>query len=257
VEVYTNQPAAQLLLGGRSLGTQPAVAGVARFSVPFTAGLNQLRAQLSGQPLADEATIDFQLIPSRLADPRLPFTELNVSLGDERTFTDYKLHQVWLPEQPYAPGSWGYVGGHVYKLPGDRLPYGSDRDILGTDYDALYETQRLGLREFRLDVPDGQYEVTLHFAELEAASAAEQLAYNLAGEKAATPATAPASRLFSVLVNGQPVLPGLSSATYLLPLQAASFKLPVTAQGGQGIRLTFDASQGEAFLNGVQVRRLF
>lgn len=258
VEVYTNQPTAQLLLGGRSLGTQPAVAGVARFNVPFGPGLNQLRAQVPGQTLADETTVDFQLIPARLADSRLPFTELNVSLGDERTFTDHKLHQVWLPEQAYTPGGWGYVGGHVYKLPGDRLPYGSDRDILGTDYDAVYETQRLGLKEFRLDVPDGQYEVTLHFAELEAAPAAEQLAYNLAGEKAAAGTTAtPAGRLFSVLVNGQAVLPGLSAASYLLPLQAASFKVPVAAQGGQGIRLTFEASQGEAFLNGVQVRRLF
>ncbi len=257
VEVYTNQPTAQLLLNGRRLGTQPAVAGVARFSVPFGPGPNHLRAEVPGQAVADETDVDFQLIPARLADPRLPFTELSVSLGDERTFTDYQRHQVWLPEQPYAPGGWGYVGGHVYKLPGDRLPYGSDRDILGTDYDAVYETQRLGLREFRLDVPDGQYEVTLHFAELEAAPAAEQLAYNLAGDKATAATAAPASRAFSVLANGLPVLPGLGAATGLLPLQATSIQVPVAARGGQGIRLTFEASQGEAFLNGVQVRRLF
>ena len=257
VEVYTNQPAAQLWLGGRSLGTQPAVAGVARFSVPFGPGLNQLRAEAPSQLLIDEASIDFQLIPTKLADPRLPFTELNVSLGDERTFTDPRLHQVWLPEQPYTPGGWGYVGGHVYKLPGDRLPYGSDRDIRSTDYDAVYETQRLGLREFRLDVPDGQYEVSLHFAELEAAPAAEQLAYNLAGEKATSTTAAPAGRTFSVVVNGRPMLPGLGAVTALLPLQAVSLEVPVAAQGGQGIRLTFEASQGEACLNGVQVRRLF
>jgi len=84
------------------------------------------------------------------------------------------------------------------------------------------------------------------------------LAYNLAGEKAAAPAAgAPASRTFSVLVNGQLVLPSLGAANGLLPLQAASYKVPVAAQNGQGIRLTFEASQGEAFLNGVQVRRLF
>ena len=138
--MYTNQPAVQLWLGGRSLGTQSAVAGVARFTVPFGPGFNHLRAEVPGQPLAAEATIDFQVILTRLADPRLPFTEFNVSLGDERTFTDTKLHQVWLPEQAYAPGGWGYVGCHGYKLLGDRLPYGSNRDILGADYDAIYET---------------------------------------------------------------------------------------------------------------------
>jgi beta-galactosidase len=258
VEVYTNQPTVQLLLNGRDLGTRPAMEGLARFTVPFQNGPNQLRAQVPGQPLTDEASIDFQVIPTKLADTRAPFTELNVSLGDERTFTDARLHQVWVPEQAYAPGGWGYVGGHVYKLPGDRLPYGSDRNILGTDYDAMYETQRLGLSEFRLDVPDGQYELTLHFAELEAAPEAEQLAYNLAGEKAApTSAAAPASRRFTVLVNGQPALPGLSAASGLRPLQAVSIRVPVAAQGGQGIRLTFQAEAGEALLNGLQVKRVF
>ncbi len=261
VEVYTNQPTVQLLLDGRDLGTQPVAGGVARFSVPFKNGLNQLRAYAKRNTedavaIEDVAAIDFQVIPQQLASVKMPFTELNVSLGDERTFTDTKLHQVWLPEQPYTPGGWGYVGGHRYKMAGDRLPYGSDRNILGTDYDAIYETQRLGLSEFRLDVPAGEYEVTLHFAELEAVPATEQLAYNLADEKAASVA-ASAGRSFTVLLNGQPVLPALSAANYLRPLQAVSFKLPVLVRGGESIRLVFKAETGETMLNGVQVKRLF
>ncbi|MDF7814784.1 glycoside hydrolase family 2 TIM barrel-domain containing protein [Hymenobacter sp. YC55] len=257
VEVYTNQPTVRLQLNGRDLGTKPAVFGVARFMVPFGNGLNQLRAQAPGQAIEDQTDIEFQLLPPRLASADQPFTEFNVSLGDERTFTDDRLHQVWVPEQPYTPGSWGYVGGHVYKLPGDRLPYGSDRDILGTDYDAIYETQRQGLKQFRLDVPDGQYEVTLHFAELEAVPATEQLAYNLAGEKAESGSAAPAARSFTVLLNGQPILPNLSTDAYLRPLQAASFKVPVTASGGKGIIIDFTAQAGEAFLNGLQVKRSY
>ena len=258
VEVYTNQPAVRLLLNGRDLGTQPATAGVARFVVPFGAGLNQLRAHAEGLALADEAEIEFQLLPVNLNSTTLPFTELNVSLGDERTFTDGRLHQVWVPEQAYAPGGWGYVGGHVYKLPGDRLPYGSDRNVLGTDYDALYETQRLGLSQFRLDVPDGEYEVTLHLAELEAAPATEQLAYNLAGDKAlAASAARPTGRRFGVLVNGRAVLPIIGAATGLLPLQACSYRVPATARGGQGVVVEFRAEMGETLLNGIQVKRVF
>jgi beta-galactosidase len=257
VDVYTNQPAVQLLLNGRDLGTRPAVAGVAHFVVPFGAGLNQLRARADGLALEDQAEIEFQLLPVNLSSTKLPFTELHVSLGDARTFTDARLHQVWVPEQAYAPGGWGYVGGHVYKMPGDRLAYGSDRNVLDTDYDALYETQRLGLREFRLDVPDGAYEVTLHFAELEDAPAAEQLAYNLAADKTLVGAGAPApGRAFSVLLNGLPVLPVLSAATGLLPLQALSYKVPVTARG-QGIVIEFRAQTGETLLNGIEITRVF
>ncbi|MGI4872155.1 MAG: glycoside hydrolase family 2 TIM barrel-domain containing protein [Janthinobacterium lividum] len=254
VEVYTNQPAVRLRLNGDDLGLHPAPGGVACFRVPFVDGRNLLVVNTPDGVATDEATVEFQLLPRRLADPRLPFCELSVSLGDERTFTDEQLRQVWLPEQPYAPGGWGYVGGHVFKLPGERLPYGSDRDVLGTDLDAVYETQRLGLQAFRLDVPDGEYEVTLHLAELEAAPAGAQLAYNLAGEQASGSA-APASRRFEVLMNGQLVLPGLGGAA-LPPLRAISYRVPVSVRGSQGLELTFRAQAGEACLNGLQVRRV-
>jgi len=257
VEVYTNQPAVRLLLNGRDLGTRLADFGVARFEVPFENGPNVLAAQAVGQSAQDQASIDFRLLPVNLASAKLPFTELNVSLGDQRIFTDTRLGQVWLPEQAYAPGGWGYVGGHAFVQAGNsRMSYGSDRDILGTDYDAMYETQRVGLTGFRLDVPDGEYEITLHFAELELAPPAEQLAYNLdAGAKAAGPA--PATRAFDVLLNGQLVLPALGSANYLRPVQAASFKLPAAARRGQGLRIDFRAVAGETILNGIQVRRVY
>jgi beta-galactosidase len=144
----------------------------------------------------------------------------------------------------------------VYKLPGERLPYGSDRDILGTDYDAIYETQRVGLTQFRLDVPDGEYEVVLHFAELEAAPAGEQLVYNLASATAASGTAPKAGRAFSVLLNGVEALPDLNTTMSLLPLQAASFKVPVSARGGHGIVIDFKAQTGESILNGLQVKRL-
>ncbi|MBF9223861.1 beta galactosidase jelly roll domain-containing protein [Hymenobacter sp. BT662] len=256
VEVYTNQPAAELLLNGQSLGTHPAEFGVVRFTVPFGNGLNQLTARAATAP-PDHVEVQFQLLPNNLASDKLPFTELNVSLGDQRTFTDAKLSQVWLPEQAYAPGGWGYVGGKPFALPGTgRLPYGSDRNILGTDYDALYETQRVGLTQFRADVPAGDYEVTLHFAELEAAPPTEQLVYNLAKTDAAATVPASASRRFDVLLNGQTVLPGLGIDNYLTPLQATSFKFPVSVRREQGIVVDFKAAAGEAVLNGIQIKRV-
>ncbi|WP_317191206.1 glycoside hydrolase family 2 TIM barrel-domain containing protein [Hymenobacter sp. BT523] len=256
VEVYTNQPSAELLLNGRSLGTHPAEFGIVRFTVPFGAGLNQLTARAGLAP-PDNVEVQFQLLPTNLASEKWPFTELNISLGDQRIFTDARLNQVWLPEQAYAPGGWGYVGGHPFALPGSgRLPYGSDRNILGTEYDAMYETQRVGLSQFRLDVPAGQYEVTLHFAELEAVPAAEQLAYNLAKPDAAAAAPAKAARRFDVSLNGLLVLSDLGPENGLPPLQAASFKLPVSVRNGQGITLDFNATAGEAVLNGIQVKRV-
>ncbi|QKG54431.1 glycoside hydrolase family 2 TIM barrel-domain containing protein [Hymenobacter sp. BRD67] len=257
VEVYTNQPRVRLTLNGHDLGTRTADFGVARFRVPFVDGINLLTAQAPGQEVGDEVSITFQLLPTNLASAQLPFRELNVSLGDQRFFTDALLGQVWVPEQAYTPGGWGYVGGRALVQPGS-LPYGSGRNILGTEYDALYETQRVGLSEFRLDVPDGQYEVVLHFAELETVPTAEQLIYNL--EKPTTGPAGPVSqtgRAFDVLLNGLPVLTDLGTTTYLAPLQATSFKFPIEVVGGQGIRVAFRARAGEAILNAIQVKRSY
>ncbi|MDB5270710.1 MAG: hypothetical protein JWP58_3750 [Hymenobacter sp.] len=256
VEVYTNQSAAELQLNGQSLGTHPAEFGIVRFRVPFANGLNQLTARAGTAP-ADHTDIQFQLLSPNLSSDKLPFSELNVSLGDQRYFTDARLNQVWLPEQAYVPGGWGYVGGHPFALPGTgRLPYGSDRNILGTEYDAVYETQRVGLSQFRLDVPAGRYEVTLHFAELEAVPAAEQLAYNLAKADAASAAPAKAARRFDVWLNGLLLLPDMGPDNNLPPLQAVSVKLPVSVRMGEGIILDFKAAVGETVLNGIQVKRL-
>lgn len=259
VEVYTNQPTATLLLNGRPLGTHAAEGGVARFRVPFTNGANRLEANTPAPGPAghDEVDIQFQLVPLDLQSRALPFQELNVSLGDQRTFTDPSRQQVWLPEQAYRPGGWGYVGGRVFvQANTSRVSYGSDRDILGTAYDPIFETQRIGIEQFKADVPAGDYDVTLHFAELQYLPAAEKLAYNL--DKAAAAGTAPAApsqRSFGVRANSRLLLPDVSPATGLLPQTALSQTVRVTVAAGQGLTLDFVPRQGEAVLNGIQLRR--
>ena len=252
VEVYTNQPAATLTLNGHALGTHPAEEGVARFRVPFANGPNRLAATTSTG--RDEVEIEFQLTPTDLIASQLPFAELNVSLGDQRTFTDATRRQVWLPEQAYQPGGWGYVGGKVFvQANTSRVSYGSDRDILGTDYDPIFETQRIGIEEFRADVPPGDYDVTLHFAELQYLPPAEKLAYNL-DKAAAVAAAAPSERRFGISLNGR-ALPDLSTATGLRPQLALSETMRVTVAAGQPLVVAFRARQGESILNGIQIHR--
>lgn len=258
VEVYTNQPTATLTLSGQSLGTHPAENGVARFRVPFGNGPNQLAAStaVAGPLGRDEVEIQFQLLANDLQSAKLPFKELNVSLGDQRIFTDPPRHQVWLPEQAYRPGGWGYVGGRVFvQASTSRVSYGSDRDILGTAYDPIFETQRIGIEQFKADVPAGDYDVTLHFAELQYLPAAEKLAYNLDKAAAGTAPAAPSQRSFGVRANGRLLLPDISLATGLLPQTALSQTVRVTVAAGQGLTLDFVPCQGEAVLNGLQLRR--
>jgi beta-galactosidase len=196
------------------------------------------------------------MLPSQLNDIKLPFTELNVSLGDKRFFVDNKLQQVWLPEQLYTPGSWGYIGGDMFRMDNTgRVGFGSDKDIYGTGYDPLYETQRIGIEAFKADVPDGQYEVTLYFAELQAKFTGEELAYNLGN--GTTTKAAVKTRAFDVLVNGQTFINGLSNTNYLEPQTAYAATTVVTVQKGAGITINLKTLKGQTILNAVQIKKIY
>jgi len=255
VEVYTNQPEIKLILNGEEIATKKAEDHICRFAVPFVNGANKLEAISTSNSESDVAEINFLMIDNNLKSTALPFRELNVSVGDRRIYVDEQKHQVWLPEQEYKPGSWGYVGGRVYALKGGgRQSFGTDKNIEGSDDDPVYQTQRVGLNSFNFDVADGEYELTLHFAELETPNKQEGLAYNLGAN---AEGAAFASRGFNVLVNGKEVLHNLNNAAELKPLTAYATKLRVSVKNGQGVHASFSANKGETILNGIQLRRIF
>lgn len=85
-----------------------------------------------------------------------PFSGIvRINAGGE-LYTDTEGNE-WIADQPYGPNTCGYEEGGLY----------STADPIGnTENDALYQTERWGMTAYRFDVPNGDYEVTLHFAEI-------------------------------------------------------------------------------------------
>jgi beta-galactosidase len=257
VEVYSNLAEVSLWLNGKLLATNPIHDKIALFNVPFKNGDNVLKASSSvaGNKYEDLITVNFKMVPDDLRSNVLPFKEINVSLGDKRYFIDDKLQQVWCPEKPYSPGSWGYVGGYVFSMKGSNLQkFGTNKNILGTDYDPIYATQRVGLSDFKLDVANGKYEVSLLFAELLSKSEREALPYDLNNPMQKEGGV---ERSFDVLINGNKVLESLGNDNYLETGRAFSTRITVYVTNGKGINISFKAIKGEAVLNGLQVKKVF
>jgi beta-galactosidase len=195
------------------------------------------------------------LQPVLFNDTIIPFKELNVSLGDNRFYADDKLQQIWLPEKPYTPGSWGYIGGRVFSMKNNNLQkIGTNKNISGTDYDPIYATQRVGLDDFKLDVPDGKYEVTLLFAELLSNKERQASVYDLSNRGQKEEST---GRIFDVFINGENVAEDLGDDNYLEPERAFSIRYTIDVTNGEGIDVNFKAVKGESILNGIQVKRVF
>ncbi len=87
--------------------------------------------------------------------------------------------RVWLADKEYTAGSWGYIGGQAGT---DSTP----GEVLNTNDDTLYYTERYDNPTYRFDVQNGEWTVILYFSEFY---------YTSSGQ-----------RVFSVSIEETPVL---------------------------------------------------
>lgn len=251
VPVFSNASDVELRVNGKSLGIKPVKEACVFFDVPFADGENELEARVPGTGQCDRLVVDFQAVPEMLDGD---FRQLNVMLGSLRYFDDRYADVAWIPEKEYVPGSWGYVGGTPYRRPTDfgTMP-GSDLDILGTDQDPLFQTQRRGIESFRADVPDGQYSVYLYWSELDSDMEREALAYNLGADAVSSGESS--ARSFDLSINGLKVLDDFNIAEECGVARPVIRKFVVEVSDGAGLSVDFGSRQGETALNAIRIYR--
>lgn len=255
VPVFSNAEEVELFVNNKSLGKKKIEDNCALFDVPFVGGENLLEAvAVSGDnKLRDMLRIQFQLVGSRLKDEAVPFTEINVMLGSPRYFEDRAANVAWIPEQEYKPGSWGFIGGTSYRRKtGFGTMLGSDIDIHGTDMNPIFQTQRVGIKSFKADVPDGEYSVYLYWAELESDKEREALVYNLGADSEQTFA---GNRSFGISINGTTVSDDFNVARDYGYARAVIKKFIITVKDGRGVSVDFHKKEGEPILNAIRIYR--
>lgn len=255
ITVYSNGSAVQLTHNDVVYNAEVRNS-IAHFSVPFVNGKNKLEAKTSSESknYTDLLEVDFRLAPNKFSEFKDDFYELNVLLGSKRIYEDRVKSQVWIPEQQYSAGSWGYIGGEPYR---PKTKYGSlpssELDIIDTEDDPVYQTQRVGIEKFKLDVPDGKYVISLHWAELESDSKHEKLVYNLGDDKVSEAAT---MRVFNVLVNNEYIEKNLNITEQYGAEKAIVKRYEIVVSNGKGITIDFEKIKGNTVLNAIQIRKL-
>lgn len=255
VPVFSNAEEVELFVNNKSLGKKKIEDNYALFDVPFVGGENLLEAvAVTGDnKLRDMLRIQFQLVGSQLKDEAVPFTEINVMLGSPRYFEDRAANVAWVPEQEYKPGSWGFIGGTSYRRQtGFGTMLGSDIDIHGTDMNPIFQTQRVGIKSFKADVPNGEYSVYLHWAELESDKEREALVYNLGADSEQTFA---GNRSFGISINGTTVSDDFNVARDYGYARAVIKKFVITVKDGKGVSVDFHKKEGEPILNAIRIYR--
>lgn len=249
VEVFATAYDVELSLNGKSLGVKTVHDGSAVFEVPFRAGENVLEARGSDGAV-DLQRVDFRMVPQDMS----AFKEISVLLGTRRYFEDRDGGVIWIPEQEYRPGSWGYVGGQrMYQKTSDGQRPAFEADIAGTDLDPIFQTQRAGIEAFRADVPDGSYYIDLYFADLTGPFRGKPMLFALGNDAIAPEQT---DRVFSVSLNGTTVIKNLNIAQQYGFNAAVVQRISVDVEGGKGIKVDFLPVEGLPVLNAIRILRV-
>ncbi|MDR0371896.1 MAG: DUF4982 domain-containing protein [Prevotellaceae bacterium] len=232
VEVFANIPEVELLLNGKLLAVKTVEEYSATFDVPFCNGDNLLQVRATdsnGNTAQDFMKVAFQLQPYEMKSGSIEFNEIAINCGSNCYFNDdAKNNYLWTVDRPYTKGNWGYTGGRLHR---------ENCNVMRTLLDPLYQTQLRGLGSYRFDVSEGNYEITLLFAEL--------------NDKKEN------KRVFDVAINGTTVLENLNVAQQYGIREAVAIRFDVTVDDSNGISVDFTPKEGETMLNGIVCRKVY
>lgn len=238
IKLYSNLPEVELFVNGESAGKQATDNCHAVFNVVLPVGTSVLTAQgvYGNKPVEDVMTIDFRSLPDLSEGD-----ELAINVGSNCFFTSALSKLTWLPDRPYVPGSWGYVSGEARS---------TTSEIVNTVDVSLYQTRREGEFTYKIDAPDGNYEVELLMADVTRPAA--QLA-NLLG-KNKSEETAGETR-FNIVICGRQVETNFSPADG--GRYRTAFKRRYIVCNEEGcITIALEAVKGKPFISGIKVRKL-
>jgi beta-galactosidase len=256
LQVASNFKEISLRLNGEILSTAEVNNGLAEWMLPFVDGENKIEVTgyKNRKKYSDVMVVNFQL-QANAKQKKLPvFSQLNILLGAKRYFIDEKAGQLWIPDQRWQPGSWGSVGGRPFGIPNNKqFPYGTDRNITGTDNDPIYQTQQTAIEAYRFNVPAGTYELVMHFAELQG-GVVRLPPYNL-GDSSRDEKNP--KRIFDITINGSLFLQRFDMAAGYGAARAIIKKTIVAVKNNDGITITFNPIEGEAVLNAIELKNLF
>jgi beta-galactosidase len=254
IQIAGNLDSVTIILNGKEQTKLKLTNGLGESKLSFNGGMNTVIAESKkdGRVFRDSLRMQIHLQPPCLTSKQIPFTAINILLGSNRYFTDEK-GEWWQPDQSYQSGGWGSIGGRKFKIENNgRLPYGTDKNITGTDNDPVYQTQQTGIRQYRLDVLPGKYEVTLHFAEL-LGGQTKIPPYNLNEDNRHDTLM---RRIFSIKLNGQILLNHFNIADQYGLARAVVKSTTVTVINNESILIDFLPVEGEPVLNALQVKKI-
>lgn len=233
IDVYSNAKEVSLYVNGKSVGKKKINGiGKATWKVLLKDDMNKIiaNAVVNKKLVTDTSFISYKVYDTLLnnfgafqnADQTL-----RINCGSNAQYIDNDKN-IWIEDKPYSKGSFGYTSGtpSFISLKGK---------ITNTYKTPLLYTYLNDVKSYRLDMPNGDYEIELFFAEPELHEAGK--------------------RVFDVLINNNIVLTDFDLNKEASYCEAVTRKYNVVSKNNEGIEIKFDSKKGKSILSGIAVRK--
>ena len=238
VTIVGNAKNVELLINGKSLGKKEFDFATANFNVPFQHGENLIEviSEKEGKIIKDFAKIEFILQPKDLKSDINPFNEIAINVGSYCYFIEENnINYLWMPDKAYEKGSFGYVGGDLLRFKSKRRNnIGTNVSVKGTENDPIFQTQMIGLEQYKFDAPKGTYELSLSLAELKTRN----------------------ENVMDIFVNNKKVWENLNLKKEYGSDRGVTKRFLISVGDDNGITVDFKAIIGKTRLSGIKLRKV-
>lgn len=227
VDVYANTSEVTLYVNGNKVGTvKPDDIHKCTFAFQLKDGDNFIEAvgKENKKQIKDAVVIHNKIYPHNLSESK-SFSSIYINVGSNAQYTDADK-MVWLQDQPYVKGSYGYISGKPTNM---NLKY----MIRNTLHTPLLYSYLDSVSDYRADVPDGIYQVDLYFIEPEKIQKGE--------------------RVFDVSINKNKVINhlDLTDESGFCIADKKSFVIKVV--NGEGLQISLNGIKGKPVLSGIKI----
>ncbi|SDS08884.1 glycoside hydrolase family 2 TIM barrel-domain containing protein [Gramella sp. MAR_2010_147] len=245
IKVFANSEKVELTVNDTLRKSSEVIDNIAEFQLNLSENIHQLKATAGNSEHSRIIQVQFRenLIENIKHQP------LTINVGSHSDFTDEKTGEIWINDQPYIQNSFGYVGGHSYQQSETKFQ-GSASNIKATTNEPLFQTMREDIKNYKFDVPDGKYRISLLFTEPNRGASRENI-YNLGSDASNA---SEKLRMFDIRINGTLVEENLNLARDYGALRAV--ELNYTMDSENEINVEFQPKNGNTILSGIKLEKL-
>lgn len=248
VSIFSNEKKAEVFLNGELIDAITFIDGLATAAIPFINGENELKVISDSQ----EETKTLQVFKSNNLKTS-HFKRFGINLGSHFSFYDKENDVTFVPDRPYSENLYGHFDGTPYNITKDKNQ-GIPNNIKNTEKEGIFQTMLEGCTSYKVDVPDGQYQVTLFFVEPQIKSNIEMI-FNLTVEKALPNEDSKRQRVFDVFINDNLIESRFNMAKTFPDKYGVTLTSIVNIRNNEGLSINLKPIEGKTVLSGVLIEK--